>query len=66
MKDKERNYEEIEVSHTLDQKKVVSRGQRSGEGVDATLLSDTLRYINLTQVDMWPVALLYDAPLFRS
>jgi len=38
----------------MEQGKVVSRGEGSGEGVDffygATLLSDTLKYINLAEV----------------
>jgi hypothetical protein len=38
------------LTHEVDQVKVVSRGEGSGEGVDDTLLSDTLGYINLTEV----------------
>jgi hypothetical protein len=42
MKDKEVKLEEIEVSHTQGgaglQGKVVSKGEESGEGVDATRL----------------------------
>ena len=44
----------IEVSHKLggarEGREVVCRGKGSGDGVDATLLSDTLRYINLAEV----------------
>ena len=47
MKDEELKLEEIEASLTLGGAGVVSRGGGSGEGVDATLLSDTLGYINL-------------------
>jgi hypothetical protein len=49
----------------VDQGKVVSRGEGSGEDVDDTLLSDTLRYINLTKVTTGPVAFLWtDAPVY--
>ncbi len=41
----------------MDQGKVVSRGEGSGEDVDDTLLSESLRYINLTEVTTGPVAL---------
>ena len=34
----------------------MSRGEESGEGVDATLLSDTRRYINLDELAIGPVA----------
>ncbi len=33
----------------MEQGNVVSMGEESGEGVDATLLSDILRYINLAE-----------------
>jgi hypothetical protein len=43
MKEKKPKLEEIEASHTPGERgKFVSRGQGSGEGVDATLLSRTL------------------------
>ena len=42
----------MEDSHTLGGVGEVVRGEGSGEGVDATLLSDTLRYINLADVDI--------------
>ena len=35
----------------------MSRGQGNGEGVDDTLLSDTLRYINFTKVTIGLVVL---------
>jgi hypothetical protein len=53
MKDKELKLEEIEASHTLGgagEGRV--QGRRKWRGVDATLLSDTLRYINLAKVAM--------------
>ena len=53
MKDKELKLEEIEVLHTPggagEGRTVVCRGEGSGEGVDATLLSDTVRYINIAE-----------------
>ncbi len=58
LRDKELKLEEIEVSHTLcgagEGRTVVCRGEGSGDGVDATpgrqmQLSDTVRYINLTE-----------------
>ena len=50
MKDEEMKLEEIEVSHTLGGAGEVVRGKGSGEGVDATLMSDTLRFINLADL----------------
>jgi hypothetical protein len=38
------------LTHEVDHDKVVPRGEGSGEGVDDTLLSVTLGYINLTKV----------------
>ena len=54
MKDEEIKLEEIEDSHTLGGSGEVVRGEVSvpREGVDATLLSDTLRYINLVVSDI--------------
>jgi hypothetical protein len=56
MKDKELKFEEIEVSHTLggagEGRKVVWRGEGSGDGVDATLLSNSLKYVNIADVDI--------------
>ena len=43
---------------SLEQGKVVSREEEgSGEGVEAPLISDTLRYINLVEIDIGLVAL---------
>ncbi len=54
MKDKEVKLEEIEDSDTLggsgDRRKVVSKGEGIGEGVDATLVSNTLRYFSLADL----------------
>ena len=38
------------LTHEVDQGKVVSKGEGSGEGVDDTLLSNTVRYISLTDL----------------
>ena len=46
MKDEELNLEEIEVFHTPGGSWEVTRGQGSREGVDVTLLTETLRNIN--------------------
>ena len=45
------------LTHEVDQGKVVSKGEGSGEGVDDTLLSDTLRYIDLPEVTIGLVVL---------
>ena len=39
---RELKLQEIQPSHTLEQGKVISRGEGSGEDVDATMLSKTL------------------------
>ncbi len=46
MKDEELNLEEIEVFHTPGGSWGVTRGQGSREGVDVTLLTETLKNIN--------------------
>jgi hypothetical protein len=50
MKDEVLKLEEIEVSHTLGGAGEVSRGEESEGGLDTTLLSDTIKYINLADV----------------
>ena len=50
MKDEELKLEEIEVSLTLGGTEEVTRGEGRGEGVNASLLSLTLKYIILTDV----------------
>ena len=50
VKDEELKIEEIETTHTLGRSGGVSRGEGKGEVVDPTLLSYTLRFINLTEV----------------
>ena len=46
MKDEELKLEEIETSLTLGGLGGITRGEGRGEGVDATLMSYTLGYIN--------------------
>ena len=52
MKDEEVKFEEIESSHTLRGTGEVVRGEGRGDRVDdtVTLMSSTLRYMNLTEV----------------
>ena len=53
MKDEELKLEEIESFHTIGGEGEVVSGkdmQDRGEGVDATLLSYTLKYMNLAEV----------------
>ena len=52
MKDKKAKLDDLEASRTLGRAVVVSRGEGSGERVDATRLSasDTQGYINLAEV----------------
>ena len=47
MEDEALKLQEIEASLTLGGAGQVVRGVERGEGVDATLMSHTLRYINL-------------------
>ena len=47
MKDEELKFEEVESSHTLGGAGEVTRGEGRGEGIDASLLTYTLRYIIL-------------------
>ncbi len=50
MEEQKPKLEEIEASHTPGERgKFVSRGEGSGEGVDATLLSGTLYSIGLAE-----------------
>jgi len=60
MKDEELKLEEIESSLTLGGLGEVTRGEGRGEGVDATLLSYILRYINLSVYDIRDSALHTD------
>ncbi len=58
MKEKKPKLEEIEASHTPGERgKFVSRGEGSGEVEDVTLVPDTLRFINLTEVVICQVGL---------
>ena len=50
MKDEDLKFEEIEDSLKLGGVGEVTRGEGTGEGVDTTLLSYTLKYISLTDV----------------
>jgi hypothetical protein len=52
MKDFELKVEEIEVSLTLGGAGEGARAEGSGEGANATLLSHTLQYISLADVEV--------------